>query len=95
MPEYHQTTSGCGYPLTMRRLNHQGLEQMKQIENKIPTKKTGRVIRMIWMHDSLISFFGKNIVEVQPLFQMNVIERAWELRVLPVKAFSVLCFCLA
>jgi hypothetical protein len=51
MPEPDKTTSGYGYPLTMSRLNQttqvgpvlsdQSLrtEQMKQIENKIPTEE--------------------------------------------------------
>lgn len=68
---------------------------MKQIENKIPTAEDWQGYQ-----DDLDArfayplFFGKNIVEVQPVFQMNVIERAWELRVLPVKAFQYYVFAL-
>ncbi len=68
---------------------------MKQIENEIPTEEDWQGYQ-----DDLDArfayqlFFGKNIVEVQPVFQMNVIERAWELRVLPVKAFQYYVFAL-
>ncbi len=67
---------------------------MKQIENEIPTEDWQGYQDDLDARFAYQLFFGKNIVEVQPVFQMNVIERAWELRVLPVKAFQYYVFAL-
>jgi hypothetical protein len=71
------------------------IEYINRIQNNIPTEEDWQGYQ-----DDLDArfayklFFGKNIVEVQPVFQMNVIERAWELRALPVKAFQYYVFAL-
>ncbi len=40
------------------------------------------------------TFFGKSLLEVQPLLKINVIERADEIRFMPVKAFQYYIFSL-